>query len=160
MEIIIVFILVLISFIWNVVKKNSIKLNMILCLIPIVLTSISIIFTYSNISNGTNAVMQYINIANSTVSLIMVLISMLWLIKDRKIIKSSKSFLLIVITLSYICTRVLLVPNINVALNLKYLLETYNKDITMGLLVMLQMNLFANLISNNKKVEKDKKEEK
>ena len=160
MEIIIVFILVLISFIWNVVKKNNIKLNMLLCLIPIVLTSISVIFTYSNISNGTNAIMQSINIVNSTVSLIMVLISMLLLIKDRKIIKSSKSFLLIGITLVYICTRVLLVPNINIALNLKYLLETYNKDICMGLLVMLQMNLFANLISNNKKIEKEKKEEK
>ena len=128
----IVLVLVLISFIYNIAKKNRILLNV---LIDIVI----------NISKW----------ASCTCGLILMIVAILLVIKDRKVIRASKSMLLLVMVIVYTCMLLLNQPNYSIFTGISdYYRRLYMINIGIGLLFILQINLFVNLISNNKKLAK------
>ena len=149
--------LVLISFIWNIAKKNKVYLNILMVLVPIILTMISVTFTYYDLTSTANLVMNLINLISCTFALIIVIISILLVVKDRKTIKSSKAILLIGIAIAYICMLILSKPRYGIFLANDYLRKIYITNVIIGLLFILQLNLFTNLISNNKKEESNGK---
>ena len=157
MGISIVLILVLISFIYNIVKKNNIKLNILFCMIPIILTGVSIFFT-CYYSNGTSSVSSNINFISCILSLIFAIIGILLLIKDRNTIKTRKSFLLIGMVIAYICIMALTLTKYQIIQTGDYLRTMYITTISIGLLFILQINLFVDLFSNNTNENTDKKE--
>lgn len=155
MGIAIILILALVSFIYNIVKKNNIKLNILFCMIPIFLTGVSIFFTYYY-SKGTLSVSNTINFISCIIALIFTIIGILLVIKDRKIIKTSKSFLLIGMVIAYICIMLLTLPKYQIIPIGDYLRTIYITTVSIGLLFILQINLFVNLFSNNTNENMDK----
>ena len=151
MGISIVLILVLVSFIYNIAKKNNIKLNLLFCIIPIVLTGASIYFTNDTTSLNEAKFIDCIHLASCIIALIFALIAILLVIKDRKTIRTAKSFLLIGMVIIYMCIMVLTLPKYKVFFTGDYFRVTYMTTISISLLLILQINLFVNLISNNKK---------
>ena len=123
-------------------------------LIPIVLTGVSIAYMYYISNGGSDFVIHLVDLISCTLALILVLIAILLVIKDRKNIKSIKSLLLIGIVVAYICMLILSKPNYRLFLANDYLRRLYTTSMSIGLLFMLQINLFVNLISNDIKGEK------
>lgn len=149
---IIIFILAIIVLSYNILKKNNIKLNLIMIFVPIILTIISIFYHYDQTSSAREMFMQSINFISSILSLILTIISILYVIKNRKDIKSSKSVLLIGIVLSYVCISILSKPiYVSEILTYDYFRRLYKININIGSLFIMQITLFTNLISNNKK---------
>lgn len=149
---IIIFILAIIVLSYNILKKNNIKLNLIMIFVPIILTIISIFYHYDQTSSAREMFMQSINFISSILSLILTIISILYVIKNRKDIKSSKSVLLIGIVLSYVCISILSKPTyVSEILTYDYFRRLYKININIGSLFIMQITLFTNLISNNKK---------
>lgn len=149
-----ILILVIISFIFNIIKKNEIKINLIMLVIPIILTVICIIFSHKNVSNREN-IINIINLISSITALILAIISILYVIKECKTIRKTKSILLIGIVMSYLFLLVLSKPTY---LHIDAIYDYYRKlhmiNISIELLFALEINLFINLVSNNKKEEK------
>ncbi len=151
----IVLVLVLISFIYNIAKKNRILLNVLMCLVPFGLTWTSILYTFYNTSNGIDIVINISNLASCTCGLILMIVAILLVIKDRKVIRASKSMLLLVMVIVYTCMLLLNQPNYSIFTGISdYYRRLYMINIGIGLLFILQINLFVNLISNNKKLDK------
>ena len=120
--------------------------------VPIILTIISIFYHYDQTSSAREMFMQSINFISSILSLILTIISILYVIKNRKDIKSSKSVLLIGIVLSYVCISILSKPiYVSEILTYDYFRRLYKININIGSLFIMQITLFTNLISNNKK---------
>lgn len=147
-------ILVIVSFIYNIVKKNRVKLNLCMILVPIILTSVSIFYNYHQTSTERETIMNVINLISSILALILAIIAILWVIKDRKNIKSTKSILLLGVVVSYICLLLLSQSTYEFMFTIyDYYRKLYITNISIGLLFILEINLFTNLISNNKKEE-------
>lgn len=154
----ILFILVIISFIYNIRKKNKIKLNLFMILVPIVLTVISIFYNYHQTNSERETIMNVINLISSILALILAIIAILLVIKDRKTIKPTKSILLLGVVLSYIGLFLLSQSNYELMFTIyDYYRKLYMTNISIGLLFTLEINLFVNLISNNKKEENNGK---
>lgn len=143
---IIAIILVVISLIYNIAKKNHIKSNILAVLMLAILSGIILIgFAKDNL-------FYIINTIYTAIVLILAILAILFVIKDIKVIKGVKSISLIFIVLTYIAINFLARSNYVVSFIASQELRkiaTLTIDIT--LLLMFEVNLFINLINNTKK---------
>lgn len=169
MGICIVLILVIVSFIYNIAKKNRIKLNILMALIPIILISISSFYNYNQTRNECETVINIINFITLILALIVTIIAILYITKSRKEKKATKSILLIGVVLIFIGILISIAQPTPVVLATTVMhftdeyvepigdFELYMKNISIELLFLLETNLFVSLISNNQKEEKNGK---
>lgn len=169
MGIIILLILVIVSFIYNILRKNQIKLNILMALIPIILISISSFYNYNQTRNECETVINIINFITLILALIVTIIAIFYITKSRKEKKATNSILLIGVVLIFIGILILIVQPTPVVLATTAIdftdeyvepigdFELYMKNINIELLFLLETNFFINLISNNPKEEKNGK---
>lgn len=153
-------ILAIITLIYNILRKNRIGINFLAIMVLVIISGLTIGFAMQTTS------FYIVNTIYTALSLILAVIAILLVIKDMKEIKWTKSILLIPIALTYIYVNILSNSNNFIALTeYEEIKEASIFTLGITLLVIFQINLFINLISNttnakNKSDVNAKKEEK
>ena len=147
-------ILAIITLIFNLIKKNRIGVNLLSITAVIILTGITVAFSMQTAS------FYILNTVYTALALLLSVLAILLIIKNLKTIKWTKSILLIPIVLAYVFIHVLTNTNNNMNFTVyENIKELSIFTLGIALLVIFQINLFINLISNNDhtKKESDKK---
>ena len=147
-------ILAIITLIFNLIKKNRIGVNLLSITAVIILTGITVAFSMQTAS------FYILNTVYTALALLLSVLAILLIIKNLKTIKWTKSILLIPIVLAYVFIHVLTNTNNNINFTVyENIKELSIFTLGIALLVIFQINLFINLISNNDhtKKESDKK---
>ena len=147
-------ILAIITLIFNLIKKNRIGVNLLSITAVVILTGITVAFSMQTAS------FYILNTVYTALALLLSVLAILLIIKNLKTIKWTKSILLIPIVLAYVFIHVLTNTNNNINFTVyENIKELSIFTLGIALLVIFQINLFINLISNNDhtKKESDKK---
>ena len=147
-------ILAIITLIFNLIRKNRIGVNLLSITSVIILTGITVAFSMQTVS------FYILNTVYTALALLLSVLAILLIIKNLKTIKWTKSILLIPIVLAYVFIHVLTNTNNNMNFTVyENIKELSIFTLGIALLVIFQINLFINLISNNDctKKESDKK---
>ena len=147
-------ILAIITLIFNLIKKNRIGVNLLSITAVVILTGITVAFSMQTAS------FYILNTVYTALALLLSVLAILLIIKNLKTIKWTKSILLIPIVLAYVFIHVLTNTNNNMNFTVyENIKELSIFTLGIALLVIFQINLFINLISNNDhtKKESDKK---
>ncbi len=148
-------ILAIITLIYNILRRNKVGVNLLAIMVPVIISGLTIGFAMQTTS------FYVVNTIYTALSLILSVLAILLIIKNMKSVKWTKSILLIPIVLSYVYIHILTNTIDSVSFWTTYESLRDSAIFTLGitLLVIFQINLFINLISNtvNTKKESDSK---